>query len=205
MSLKLSVGLSKKIGLPDYGSLGASCQLEIELDQSMLATNVEGMQRRIRLAYAICGEAVSEELSRGRAGSQHPRQALNGDARSPEPHHVNGHAREHNGAPVSNQRATEKQLKFARQLAGQIHGLGIRRLDQVAQKFCGKPLADVSAADASRLIDALKAVKEGTQDLNTLAAAAPPSGGADCLLPWRLLTAPLIEITHHWKGTLCQD
>jgi hypothetical protein len=30
--LKLSVSTSKKIGLPDYGSLGASCGVELELD-----------------------------------------------------------------------------------------------------------------------------------------------------------------------------
>jgi hypothetical protein len=34
MPLRLHVGLTKKIGQPDYGSLGASCSVEVELDQS---------------------------------------------------------------------------------------------------------------------------------------------------------------------------
>ena len=31
MSLKLNVGVSRKVGLPDYGSVGASCNLETDL------------------------------------------------------------------------------------------------------------------------------------------------------------------------------
>jgi hypothetical protein len=63
-------------------------------------------------------------------------------------------------------------LAYARQLAGKIQGLGIRRLDQFTQRLCSKPLADLSAADASRLIDVLKAVKEGALDLNSALAEA---------------------------------
>ena len=32
MPMKLNVGVSRKVGLPDYGSVGASCNLELELD-----------------------------------------------------------------------------------------------------------------------------------------------------------------------------
>ncbi len=32
MGIKVNVGLAKKIGQPDYGSLGATCNVEFELD-----------------------------------------------------------------------------------------------------------------------------------------------------------------------------
>lgn len=36
MPMKVNVGLSKKVGLPDYRSLGASSYVEIELDGTLL-------------------------------------------------------------------------------------------------------------------------------------------------------------------------
>ena len=42
MPLKLNVGISKKIGLPDYGSLGTTCNVEVEVDGRLIFDDLDG-------------------------------------------------------------------------------------------------------------------------------------------------------------------
>src|SRR5436190_17833352 len=64
MPLTLNVGLSKKVGLPDYGSLGVSCNVEVELDATLLLNDLDGFQQKVKQAYLACHQAVQEELHR---------------------------------------------------------------------------------------------------------------------------------------------
>ncbi len=41
MPLKLNVGVNKKIGLPDYGSLGTSCHVEVEVDSGLIFDDLD--------------------------------------------------------------------------------------------------------------------------------------------------------------------
>jgi hypothetical protein len=61
--LKLNVGTNRKIGQPDFGSAGASCNLELELDTALFQ-DLEGLQQVVRRAYAACNQAVQDELAR---------------------------------------------------------------------------------------------------------------------------------------------
>ena len=42
MAMKISVGLQKKVGQPNFGSLGASCHVEFEIDPSLVESNLDG-------------------------------------------------------------------------------------------------------------------------------------------------------------------
>jgi len=183
MPLKLSVGLSRKIGLPDYGSLCASCTTEFEVDLSLPQGNLEAFQNHVRHAYAACRQAVQDELAReqqavtpgnSQEASQSPseksaRPSAGGNGNSP-----NGGT---NGSSRNGQNghgASEKQFEYLRQLARQISGLGVRRLDALANRMFGKPLADLTSLDASGLIDALKDIKAGKIDLEAVINGGAP-------------------------------
>ena len=47
MPIKINVGLSRKIGLPEFGSLGASCNVEFEADQQLLQNDLDGFYQRV--------------------------------------------------------------------------------------------------------------------------------------------------------------
>ena len=171
MPLKLSVGLSKKIGLPHYGSLGASCHVEVELDGGLLRADLEGFHRHVRNAFLACRQAVLEELARNHSGIG--ANATEPVAQEGDPNGVpgNGSQSPADGHVGNGALASAKQLEFARQLAAQIRGLGIRRLEAWCLQFCDKPLAALSSLEASNVIDKLKAVKAGKLELNDLRVA----------------------------------
>jgi hypothetical protein len=166
MALKINVGLSKKLGLRDYGSVGASCNVEFEAEQGLLQADLEGFHQRVRSAFAACRQAVQDELARHQVGSEtagRPSETpaqTNGTAA---PQATNGNGQHRNG---QSGHASEKQLDYARQLAKQVQGLGIRRLESLVQKIYGKPIVALTSLDASGLIDTLKSIKAGQIDVN---------------------------------------
>ena len=65
MTIKINVGVNKKIGLPDYGSAGSHCAIEIEADNSVLA-DAEQFLQRVKDAYEVARKSVEEELAHHR-------------------------------------------------------------------------------------------------------------------------------------------
>jgi hypothetical protein len=158
MALKLSIGFQKKLGLPDFGSLGASCNVEFEIDQALLHNDLDGFHEKARHAFVACQQAVNDQLAR---------QAQNGAAKNGNGH-ANGHPPPHNGsANVGNghgssatatRLATQSQARAIRAIASRQR-LDIQKLLE-ARFGVGRP-ENLRLADASSLIDELKSSDDG--------------------------------------------
>jgi len=70
MPLKTNVGVSRKVADNNYGSRGASVNLEVELD-SRLIDEPDRLQERIRQAFRLAQQAVDDELSRRANANEH--------------------------------------------------------------------------------------------------------------------------------------
>jgi hypothetical protein len=174
MAMKITAGIGRKLGLPEYSSTSASCHVEFEAEQNLLGDPI-AFRQRVSAAFAACRDAVAEELARQKAeptGNGTGPSAANGSSHhgaAPSADNGNGHRSTGNGHAAS-----DKQLDFARQLAKAIQGLGVRRLEILAQKMFGKPLAALSSLEASGLIDTLKSAKAGKIDLNQVLEGTAP-------------------------------
>ncbi len=160
MPMKLNVGVSRKVGLPDYGSVGASCNLELELESSLLERDLEAFHTQIRGAYVAAHQAVHDELARlqSLADSKAEKPAwtsgrgasANGQAGECR----NGQSRRFQEAPSRGRKpATPNQVKAIRAIARSqdtdIEGLLRHEFD------AGRP-EDLTVKQASDLIDLLR-------------------------------------------------
>lgn len=177
MPVRLNVGLSKKVGLPDFGSLGATCNVELELDGAILQHDLDRFHKHVQHAFLACRQAVQDELSRqggsDGARSDAKRGAGHGSpngasreaagARAPAQRRVAGENRT-NTDQRAERRASRKQLEYATELAGRISGLGVARLDELTQRMFRRALSHLSSLEASSLIETLKDLEAGKID-----------------------------------------
>ncbi len=171
--LKLNIGFSRKVGEANYGSRGASVNLEIEVE-SGLVREPDKLQAKIDYLFDLAKKSVDAQLNGN--GHSEPAPAAstpnrNGNGMPNGNGHSNGNGSHPTAASNGNgngngHQASEKQMTFVNQLARGIRGLGVRRLESLTGKMFGKPLADLTTLDASALIDTLKAIKEGTVSLD---------------------------------------
>ena len=157
MPLKLNVGVSKKVGLPDYGSAGATCNIELELDTHLLESDLDGFHQRVRSIYVAAQQAVHDELARLQ-GQPAPATAETGHGMPDRPAQRNGHAAA-SSRPAGNRTrpprpATANQVRaieaIARRLGADLEGL-------LREEFAVQRVEDLSMSEASRVIDDLKA------------------------------------------------
>ena len=132
MPMKLTIALAKKVGLPRYGSLGATCGVELEAPEP--GDDPDGFRRRVRTAFLACTRAVEEELARHR-----PPPGGTGPGADADP-----------GGP--HRPATGSQVRALRALCRR-DGLD---LDALVAARAGDGPEGLSAAEAGRLIDELQ-------------------------------------------------
>jgi len=152
--LRLTVGVSRKVGLPDFGSVGASCSLELEVE-SALIDDLGGFHTRVRDVYVAAHQAVHDELARLQAPIEAPRQVPAPPARPISNGHTAGNGHEDRapaGRPRPRRPATENQVRAIRSIAARQHA----DLDGLLRDHgVGRP-EDLSIRQASDLIDTLK-------------------------------------------------
>jgi hypothetical protein len=152
MPLTVNVGLSKKVGLPDYGSLGASCHVEVELDGSLVFSDLDAFQQKVKQAFVACSQAVSDELYRQQSAGSSTTSATSAPVND-------GNGQRGNGQPTGQRRsqprkATASQVRAIEAIAGKLQ----LDLGSWLRERYGLPLAsELSITQASETIDALKA------------------------------------------------
>jgi hypothetical protein len=140
--LKLNAGFSRKVGEPNYGSRGASVNVELEVESGLIG-DPDALMTRIRNLFTLAKRSVDAEL--GAAPSP------NGDGRAsrdPQP----GGRRNHQPSDV--RYATSSQVR-AIQAICRRQGLDARQVAN--ERFRVNDLEELTVREASSLIDDLKA------------------------------------------------
>ena len=147
--LKLNVGLNRKVGEANYGSRGASVNLEIEVE-SGIVREPDKLQSKIDWLFSLAKASVDAQLAGGDCD-----QAAGSVASRANGSHSNG-----NGSSCSNgRRATASQVRA-------IHAIANRqRLDltgELRQRFSVDRPDDLGIGEASEFIDAIKTATNGS-------------------------------------------
>ena len=138
--LRLNAGLSRKVGEPNYGSRGASVNVELEVESSLIS-DPEALTGRIRQLFQLARRSVDEELDGNR-------QSVGGQPDG------TGHKPANDNDRGQVRHATTSQVRAIRAIARN------QQLDpdRVAnQRFSVTDLEELTIREASQLIDQLKA------------------------------------------------
>jgi hypothetical protein len=165
MPLKLNVGLSRKVGEPNYGSRGATVNLELEVDSTLAAEPVR-LQERIRELFALAKASVDEELrvdpAASNASGQRTTSQTADNHRQPHATGRNGASRgvatgtRSNGSSRQSSNnpppATASQVRALHAIANR-QGLNLDAI--VSDQFGATDPAALTISQASELIDEL--------------------------------------------------
>jgi hypothetical protein len=141
--LKVNAGFSRKVGEPNYGSRGASVNVELEVESGLIG-DPDALLAQIRNLFTIAKRSVDAEL--GSAASN-----ANGDGRAPREPQPGGHR---NNQPSDVRYATTSQVRAIRAICQRQNVDPIRL---AAERFQVNDLEELTLREASMLIDDLKA------------------------------------------------
>ena len=146
MAAKLSVGLQKKLGLPGYSSIGASCHVEFEVETSLMESNLDGFHQKVHSVYSACQQAINEQLARYQSKSPN----FNDPSRPQLNVQINPNAQQ---VRQESSRATRNQIRSIFAIA---RNQGLDPLQIVRTRFNLDLPEDLTIREASSLIDELK-------------------------------------------------
>ena len=168
--------------MPDYGSAGGHCNIEIEADNSIL-DNADQFLQRVKDAYEMARQSVEEELSHHRTGNatsqtrsasqskaepaqqrQEQRQEYRQDYRNDNAGGNTG-GNSYSGNTGGNRTASPKQQQFIASLVKGVKGLNWNTLDRYCSVQFGKNTSQLTPKEASALIEDLKAAKSGERSI----------------------------------------
>ncbi len=175
MPIKLNIGLSRKVGETNYGSRGASINLEVELDNGVL-NNPGQLRERVHDLYVLARQSVDEELQRpADAGPNEPsHENGNGHARTNGHSNGNGHANGHaansngnasngNGHSNGHSNGQHNRVEVAGATQSQIRAIfaitkrqGLDPHQVINDRFRVHKMEELTIREASSLIDELK-------------------------------------------------
>lgn len=158
MSVKLNIGLSRKVGEARFGSRGASINLEVELDNGVL--NDPGLLRdRVQDLYVLARQSVDEELQRpAETGPSEPSHT-NGNGHGRISHTANGNGPKNGHANGTGQgrievaRATQSQIRAIFAISKRQ---GLDPHTVINDRYRVHKMEELTIREASALIDDLK-------------------------------------------------
>jgi hypothetical protein len=154
MPLKLNIGASRKVTDNNYGSRGASVNLEMELDTT-LATDPPKLQEKIRYLFQVARTSLAEELNgAGHHANGQSGPAGKGEPPSGDPAVTNGDGRQHNWQDPAPRRSTASQCKALHAIA-RAHSIHLG--DYLHHYYQAFRPEDLTIRQASEAIDNLKA------------------------------------------------
>jgi hypothetical protein len=153
MPLKLNVGLSKKLGEANYGSRGASVNVEMELESALVGEPAK-LQERIRQLFGIVRTSLAEELN-GNGQTAKSTTTANGNGQpKTESNGSSAHPRQEGNFRA----ATQSQVKA---IFAITKNQGVNLTALLRNRFQVDRADDLSVQQASALIDELKKAGNG--------------------------------------------